>query len=250
MLHAAHMSVTGKRVLVVGASSGIGRATAVFLARQGARVALAARRKDRLDAAAREAGVGAFPVACDVRDPAACEAAVARAADAFGRLDAIVYASGATALARLADASADEWRLAFETNVVGAALVTRAALPHLAATRGRAVYLASIAAWDQPPRPGLGLYITTKAALEKMVAVWRAENPTIAFTTLVLGDTLSEFGAGWDAEQRTRLVAEWAARGVLYGRAMEPERIAEQVVHVLAGSERVDQIVILPRAPG
>jgi NAD(P)-dependent dehydrogenase (short-subunit alcohol dehydrogenase family) len=243
------MSVVGKRILVVGASSGIGRATGLVLARDGARVAFAARRLDRLEAAAREAGTGAVALTCDVCDPSACAVVVAAAVERFGGLDAIVYASGATALTRLADATAVDWRLAFDTNVLGAALVTRAALPHLLATRGRAVYLASIAAWDQPPRLGLGLYMTTKAALEKMIEVWRAENRQVGFTSIVLGDTVSEFGAGWDRATTDAFVKEWARRGQLYERAMAPEHVAAQVLHALSSAESVDQIVVLPRPP-
>jgi len=243
------MSLTGKRILIVGASSGIGRATGLMLGRSGARVALAARRLDRLEAAAQDAGAGAIALACDVRDPDACEAAVARAAAILGGLDGIVYAAGASALTRLEAATADDWRLAFETNVLGAALVTRAALPHLLAARGRAVYLASIAAWDRPPRLGLGLYMATKAALEKMIEVWRAENRQVGFTSIVLGDTVTEFGAGWDRASIDAFVKDWAARSQLYERAMAPESVAAQVLHALSSTEGVDQIVILPRPP-
>jgi NAD(P)-dependent dehydrogenase (short-subunit alcohol dehydrogenase family) len=243
------MSLAGKRILVVGASSGIGRATGLLLARDGARVALAARRLDRVEAAARDAGAGALALACDVRDPDACESAVARAAEALGGLDGIVYAAGASALTRLDAATADDWRLAFETNVLGAALVTRAALPHLTAARGRAVYLASIAAWDRPPRIGLGVYMATKAALEKMIEVWRAENRQVGFTSIVLGDTMTDFGAGWDRASIDAFVKDWAARGQLYERAMAPDSVAAQVLHALACGECIDQIVVLPRSP-
>jgi NAD(P)-dependent dehydrogenase (short-subunit alcohol dehydrogenase family) len=243
------MSVAGKRILVVGASSGIGRATALACAQAGARVAFAARRRDRLDAAAREAGASAIAVTCDVRDPGACEAAVTETARAFGGLDGLVYASGASALTRLDTATADDWRLAFETNVMGAALVTRAALPHLVAARGRAVYLASIAAWDRPPRLGLGIYMATKAALEKTIEVLRAENRQVGFTTIVLGDTMTEFAAGWDRATIDAFVAEWTARRQLYERIMDPEAVAAQVLHALGSAENVDQIVILPRPP-
>jgi NAD(P)-dependent dehydrogenase (short-subunit alcohol dehydrogenase family) len=243
------MSLAGKRVLIVGASSGIGHASALLLARSGAHLALAARRLPRLEAAARDAGGGAIALACDVRDPGACEAAVIRAAETLGGLDGIVYAAGASALTRLDAATADDWRLAFETNVLGAALVTRAALPHLLAARGRAVYLASIAAWDRPPRLGLGLYMTTKAALEKMIEVWRAENRQVGFTSIVLGDTVTEFGAGWDRARVGAFVKDWAARGQLFERAMAPESVAAQVLHALSSAENVDQIVILPRPP-
>jgi NAD(P)-dependent dehydrogenase (short-subunit alcohol dehydrogenase family) len=243
------MCLAGKPILVVGASSGIGRATALLLARDGARVALAARRLDRLEAGARDAGAGAIALACDVRDPGACESAVARAAEALGGLDGIVYAAGASALTRLDAATADDWRLAFETNVLGAALVTRSALPHLLAARGRAVYLASIAAWDRPPRIGLGVYMATKAALEKMIEVWRAENRQVGFTSIVLGDTMTNFGAGWDRASIDAFVKDWAARGQLYERAMAPESVAAQVLHALSCVEQVDQIVVLPRPP-
>jgi len=243
------MSVSGKRVLVVGASSGIGRATALALAKAGACVALAARRMDRLEDAAREAGAGAIALACDVREPSACESVVARTVEAYAGLDAIVYATAASALTRLDEASADDWRLAFETNVVGAALVTRAALPHLLAARGRAVYLASIAAWDRPPRLGLGLYMATKAALEKMIEVWRAENRQVGFTTVVPGDTLTEFGAAWDRASIDAFVKDWAARGQLYERQMAAECVAAEVLHALGCAENVAQLVVLPRAP-
>jgi len=243
------MSVAGKRILVVGASSGIGRATAIALGAAGARVALAARRMDRLETAAREAGSGCVALACDVRDPGACKAVVHEAVRRLGGLDAIVYATGASALTRLADATAEDWRLAFETNVMGAALITRAVLPELAANRGRALYLASIATWDRPPRIGLGVYMTTKAALEKMIEVWRAENPGVGFTSIVLGDTMTDFGNGWDPATIETFLKEWMARGQLYARQMAPESVAAQVVHALDAAERLDQIVVLPREP-
>lgn len=71
----------------------------------------------------------------------------------------------------------------------------------------------------------------------------------MGFTSIVLGDTATEFAAGWGVEERVEFVKQWAARGYLYGRAMAPESVAEQVLHALSASENVDQIVILPRAP-
>jgi NAD(P)-dependent dehydrogenase (short-subunit alcohol dehydrogenase family) len=159
----------------------------------------------------------------------------------------MVYAAGASALTRLADAGADDWRLAFETNVMGAALTTRASLSELVAHQGRAVYLTSIAAWDRPPRLGLGVYMATKAALEKLIEVWRAENPRVGFTSIVCGDTITEFGSGWDRVTIDAFVKEWMARGQLYARQMAPESVAAQVVHALESAERVDQLVVLPR---
>jgi NADP-dependent 3-hydroxy acid dehydrogenase YdfG len=102
--------ISGRRILVVGASSGMGRAIAVSLGKSGARVALTGRRLERLEEAAAEVGDGALPLAHDVREASSTEAVVARAADALGGLDALIYCAGIGRLVMLADAGADVWR--------------------------------------------------------------------------------------------------------------------------------------------
>ena len=114
------MGLAGRRVLVVGASSGLGRASALAVAAQGARVAFAARRKDRIADAVAEAGGDCIAVECDVTDEASCAAAVAATVEAFGGLDAVVYAPGASSWLPIAELEAQTWRDVFETNVVGA----------------------------------------------------------------------------------------------------------------------------------
>lgn len=117
-----------RRALVVGASSGLGRCIGVGLARRGWRVALLARRADRLAAAAAEAGAGSVAVPCDVRDANACSDAIGEACAALGGADALVYSAGIGPLAPLAETTAAAWRAVFDTNVVGASLATAAAL--------------------------------------------------------------------------------------------------------------------------
>ena len=124
------------RAVVVGASSGLGRSIATGLGRRGATVALLARRLERLVDAAREAGPGSLAVACDVTDEESCRAAIEEAAHSLGGIDALVYATGIGPLGNLVDITAETWRRTFDTNVIGAALVTAAAIPHLTETRG------------------------------------------------------------------------------------------------------------------
>ena len=128
------------RTVVVGASSGLGRCIGVGLAKRGAQTALLARRMDRLEAAAKEAGPGTIALVCDVTDPASCHAAIEEAAAGLGGIDALVYTPAIGPLASLVDTDVDTWRQVFDTNVIGAALVTTAAIPHLtAAERHRRV---------------------------------------------------------------------------------------------------------------
>ena len=152
------------RTVIVGASSGLGRCVGVGLAQRGARVALLARRRGRLDDAAKEAGAGAVAITCDVTDEASCRSAIADAAGELGGIDGLVYTTGIGPLSRLADTHAETWRRVFDTNVTGAALVTAAALPHLTASAGTAVYFSSVSASQTPPWPGLGAYAVSKAA--------------------------------------------------------------------------------------
>jgi NAD(P)-dependent dehydrogenase (short-subunit alcohol dehydrogenase family) len=243
--------------VVVGASSGLGRSIGIGLAGRGVRVALLARRRERLEKAAREAGKDAIAIPCDVTDATSCRAAIAAAAAGLGGIDALVYAPGIGPLARLVDLDADTWRRAFDTNVIGAALVTAAAIPHLSATEGRAVYLSSVSASLTPPWPGLGAYVVSKAALDKLVEAWRAEHADIGFTRLVVGDcgggtgdSQTGFMTGWDAKLGAELGPIWLQRGLLSGALLDVDDLVEVVHGILrtGSSASLPSVIITPRA--
>lgn len=236
----------GRRILVIGASSGIGRSAAIKLAGEGARLVLAARRVDRLKETAAEAGGDPGLVRCDVRDEDDCQAVVAAAVDRLGGLDGLVYATGMGPLVQLVDADQAVWRHALETNLVGASLVTGAAISHLEASQGRAIYFSSTSASITPPWPSLNLYVVSKAALDKLIHAWRSEHPSVCFTRIVIGPTVTEFAEGWDPELFAEAGALWVQRAYLGVGAMDPEVVAGEVVNVLATPARVDSITLQP----
>ena len=126
----------GTVALVTGASSGIGQATAIALAAQGASVGLAARRIDRLDdlaAKIQSDGGRALVIQADVTDEAQARGAVDRMADHFGRLDTLVNNAGVMLLGPAVGAPLDEWQRMVDINVLGVLYVAHAALPHLLA---------------------------------------------------------------------------------------------------------------------
>jgi NAD(P)-dependent dehydrogenase (short-subunit alcohol dehydrogenase family) len=239
----------GRRVLVLGASAGIGRAAGLAVAAEGANVAMAARRRDRLDQAVTDAGPGCFSFECDVRDPAACERVVQQAVNALNGLDAVVYAPGLGLYGEIEEMTAADWRETFETNVFGASLITRAALPHLLSARGKVVYFSTNSINERPPRPGMSVYVASKVALESMAMAWQGEHPTIGFTTIAIGDTLTEKAEVVPPEVLTKWIPRWEAVGVGPARLMQPESVAEQVVNILSSSETVRRLTITPTAP-
>jgi len=243
------MRLEGKRVLVVGASSGIGKATAVELAREGARVCVAARREDRLAETVSEAGNGAFALSCDVQDEASCAAVVAGAVSEMAGLDAVVYAPGISAWGPIETVDAETWHAVFATNVIGLSLILNAAIEPLTASRGRVVVLSSITIDDSPPRPKQSTYGVTKFALERIVECWQGEHHAVGFTSIALGDTLSEFGHNTDMEQMIPIVQKWEKLEYLYGRVMDPSAIGEQVVNAIASRETLRRIAITPAFP-
>src|SRR5262249_44014289 len=95
------------RTVVVGASSGLGRCIGVGLAQRGDQVALLARRRERIEAAAKEAGPGAIAIECDVTDEASCRSAINEAADALGGIDNLVYTPAVGPLVRMVDTDAE-----------------------------------------------------------------------------------------------------------------------------------------------
>ncbi len=245
------------RTVVIGASSGLGRCIGIGLAKRGARVALLARRRARLEAAAKEAGRESLAIECDITDEASCRSAIADAANALGGIDGLVYTPAIGPLIRMVDIDAETWRRVFDTNVTGAALVTAPAIPHLTASAGKAIYLSSISGQLTPPWPGLGAYAVSKAALEKLVDAWRAEHPGIGFTRLIVGDCAggegdarTEFNAGWDQKLAMECYPIWLARNYMSGALMEVEDLVNVVDTVLrTGASTSMPIVIATSRP-
>jgi NAD(P)-dependent dehydrogenase (short-subunit alcohol dehydrogenase family) len=248
------MPLKDKRVLVVGASSGLGRVVGLSLAGQGAYVAMAARRGELVKAAAAEAGDKALGLTCDVTDSASCQAAVDEAVAYMGGLDVVVYTVALDLLVHLKDVDSSAWANAFATNVTGANLITQAALPHLKASHGKAIYFSSHAGPYSKPWPGLAVYGVTKAALERLVDSWRAEHPDIAFTRLVVGPALgdavvpSQFGTRWDPALTAEAMGAWTEWSMNDG-LISTADLAATVTHVLSVDALVPVVTLLPRAP-
>ncbi len=246
------------KAVVVGATSGLGRCIAVGLGKRGAHVALMARRPDRLADAAAETGPDALAITCDVTDEQSCAAAIEQAAEGLGGIDALVYASGIGPLGRLAEVDAETWRRIFDTNVIGAARITAAALPHLTASSGAAAYLSSTSASDTPPWPGLGAYAVSKAALNKLVEAWHSEHPQVGFTRVTVGDcaggegdAMSHFNADWDMDLMAEVAQVWIERHLIAGSLMDVEELIRVLDTVLrcGASASIPVVGVLPRPP-
>jgi len=215
------------RVLVVGASSGVGKAIAQRFVRSGARVAFSARRVENLEEAIAEAG-GGVAVPGDVRAHDGAEQVVAAAFAALGGIDVLIYATGVSPLQRLRHATREQWMAVIETNLVGLHEVVQAALPHL--SEGAAVGVLSSDSVGTP-RPGLVPYAASKAALEELIRGWRTEHPEIRFSTIVIGPTFpTEFGTSFDPDLMGELWGEWERLGIADASIMDGNELAEVIV--------------------
>lgn len=242
------------RTVVIGASSGLGRCIGVGLAQRGAQVALLARRRERIEAAAKDAGPDAVAIECDVTDQASCRTAINDAAAALGGIDSLIYTPAIGPLVRMVDTDAETWRRVFDTNVIGAALVTAAAVPHLTESAGKAVYLSSDAGPFGPPWPGLGAYGVSKAALEQLVDAWRAEHPDIGFTCLIVGecgggegDGATGMNGGWDMDLAMKAVPLWSSRGCMPGKLMPVDDLVDVVDTILRTNASTSMPVVVAR---
>ena len=138
---------TGKVALVTGAGSGIGRATAIRLASEGARVTLADINEQALTdtCAALATGSEAISVVTDVRDSTACAAAVAACVDRFGQLDILCNIAGIALCQHLTDISDEQWQRVMDINLNGVFFMCRAAIPRLVESKGCIVNMSSSA---------------------------------------------------------------------------------------------------------
>ena len=160
-------SLAGRAALVTGASSGLGAHFARLLAGEGAAVALAARRAERIDALAAElrgSGATAIAVAMDVTDPASVQRAVEQAERGLGRLDILVNNAGITASSRFLETSEDEWRAVLDTDLTGLMRVGQESARRMAA-RGEGGAILNVASiLGVRPAPQVAAYSAAKAA--------------------------------------------------------------------------------------
>jgi NAD(P)-dependent dehydrogenase (short-subunit alcohol dehydrogenase family) len=183
--------------VITGGGSGIGRALALTLGRQGASVAVSGRRPDRLSqvvAELEDAGATGLSVPCDVTQPGEVQRAVAAVVEAFGGLDVAVANAGFGVMGRIEDLSLEAWRRQLETNVFGLIATVGAALPELRQRRGRLVLMGSVAAYVTAP--GIGAYCASKYAVRAIGETLAMElaGTGVSCTTVHPGFVESEIG--------------------------------------------------------
>jgi NAD(P)-dependent dehydrogenase (short-subunit alcohol dehydrogenase family) len=193
--------MANKVALVTGASSGIGRAVALTLAKAGYSVVLAGRRQAQLDEVAREAGGNALPVVADVTHKQSVDALFARVQQAFGRLDVLFNNAGTAAPPQpLEDLPFEQWRSVIDTNLTGAFLCTQAAF-HLMKTQtprgGRIINNGSISATT--PRPNMIAYTASKHAVTGLTKSTSLEGRQydIACGQIDIGNTATSLAASF-----------------------------------------------------
>jgi len=164
----ADFSLAGQVALVTGASSGLGRAFAGFLADAGASVVLAARRADKCAEAADEIGGDTLPVALDVTDPAGIEAALTAAEQVFGPVTVLINNAGTVTNNALVDTPPEDWREVIDTNLTGCFLMTQAVSKRLIATEtgGRIVNISSML--GVTPSGQVHAYAASKAGINQL----------------------------------------------------------------------------------
>jgi NAD(P)-dependent dehydrogenase (short-subunit alcohol dehydrogenase family) len=244
--------LAGARVLVTGASAGIGRAAAIEAVRQGAQVMLAARRQKELEAATTEAG-GGYAFAVDLSEPGDCERLGAAVEATLGGLDVVISCAGVAPLQMMAETSDEQWQQVLATNLMGTHRLLRCCVPLLGRS-GTFIALSSDSV--QRPRAGLGAYAASKAGLEHMMNSWRVEHPWLRFTTVSVGDTFpTDFGNAFDGEVLTRVLDEWGARGFAQAKFMAPGDVALTLL-AIAGALNdipgvgIDHLTIRSPSPG
>jgi clavulanate-9-aldehyde reducatase len=244
-------ALEGRKAVVTGASSGIGEATALALAAEGASVALGARRKDRLDdlvarIAAEDGEAHAFEV--DVSDEDAARAFVEGAADQMGGLDILINNAGVMLLGPIEGADTEEWRRMVDVNLLGLLYCTHTALPLMReGGGGHIVNISSVA--GRQANLGSGVYNLTKWGVTGFSEALRQEamHSGIRVTIVEPGFVATEL-----QEQNTNPVVLEAIEKMREqtGEVMEAGDIAAAIVYAVSQPQRVDINEMLIRPTG
>ncbi len=248
---------TPRMAIVTGASSGIGVEIAIGLGRLGWRVAVGARRVDRLEetaAAVRAAGGEAGAFELDVTEPESVTAFFAAAEAALGPVEVLVNNAGMATPGWFHESDTETVQREVATNLLGPMFTSRLAIASMRerGARGDLVFVTSDA--TRNPRPRMAAYTATKAGLEALAhsLALECEGTGIRSTVVRIGPTMSEFGFGWDLSEIEELIGYWNRYGLQrHGGILEPDAIARAVVAVVTAPPGVliDTIEVQPEAP-
>ncbi|WP_249979157.1 SDR family oxidoreductase [Vreelandella olivaria] len=239
-------SSTSKVILLTGASSGIGEATARWLARQGHRLVIGARRTDRLEAlshAIRADGGTVDYQTLDVTDLAAMQAFANFALNTHGRIDVIINNAGVMPLSPLAALKIDEWNRMIDVNIRGVLNGIAAVLPTMQAQeKGQVINISSIGGLMVVPTAAV--YCATKYAVRAISDGLRQETNNIRVTCVYPGVVESELANTITDPESAKLMETY--RQI----ALKPEAIASAIAHVIGQPDDVDtsDIVVRPTA--
>ncbi len=246
-------SLDGTVALITGASSGIGEATARALAARGAKVAVAARRLERLERLASEIGGEghtALAIQSDITDQGQAIAAVGRTVDELGQLDILVNNAGVMLLGPIEDAPTEEWERMIDLNLKGLINTTHAALPHLLAAAEESdrncadvVNVSSVA--GRVARQGAGVYNLTKHGVGAFSESFRQEfaDRRVRSTIVEPGAVATELTDHLREEIRERARERFAGAQIL-----ESEDIADAIAYAVTRPWHVsvNEILIRP----
>lgn len=222
----------GRRLLVTGASSGIGRSIATAAAEEGASIALLSRSEDALADLASVLPGDHVAVPCDVADLAAAGAAVDRAAEALGGLDGVVNSAGLVRPEHVLDADPEGWRAMFDVNVLGLLAVTQAAVPHLRDHEPADVVMVSSMSGRRRTSTMMSVYAASKHAVHVLGDGLREECKPLGIRVLTLSPGFVATPIFEHDEHETRHSSD--LDGTAHEVGLDPTDVAAQVVHALA----------------
>lgn len=236
-------------VLISGGNAGIGRATALRFAREGARIVIAARNaetaRETLDLVRAAGGECHFAV-CDVRDVGQCGRAVAETVERHGRLDVLVNNAGSIIRKlTVAQLTTAQWQEMFDVNVHGVFYLSRAALPHLAQTRGNIVNVASYA--GLVGYAGSAAYCAAKGAVVQLTRAMALDHAAegVRVNCVCPGSVNTPMIAAAFAQHGPGAAELWADKHPL-GRIAEPQEVAEAIYWLASAAAGFVTGVALP----
>ena len=245
------VTLAGKRIVVVGASAGIGKQVALDMAAMGGDVVVVGRSEEKTREVVSLAGSG-HAVIADIAKPEDCSRLIQEAVAHLGSsIDLLLTVVGVSRLGLVKDASPDLWRDCLLTNVMGPALVVQAALPHLTPNAFVGFFSSESVGM---PYPGLVPYGSSKAALEEMIRGVRAEHPEFRFSCIRVGATNgTEFARDFDETLAGELTTTWVQRGNIPTNFMDADALGQAIARICAIAlefEHIDYQDVVLRGTG